>query len=116
VVVSTPLDLRFLHAACRRHAGAPLLTRTIDILALAQRRRQRGHRQARAGELRLDALRSAFNLPRYPAHNALPDAFATAELFLALQQRQSHRSPSVLFFNLRSEVPHATSDHSVRRI
>ncbi len=85
-----PLDLRFLHAACRRHAGVPLLTRTVDTLALARRRRQRGHRQARDGELRLDALRSAYNLPRYPAHNALSDALATAELFLALLRRQAN--------------------------
>jgi DNA polymerase-3 subunit epsilon len=88
-----PLDLRFLHTACRRHAGVPLLARTIDTLALARRRRQRGHRQARDGELRLDALRSTFNLPRYPAHNSLSDALATAELFLALLQRQADDTP-----------------------
>jgi DNA polymerase-3 subunit epsilon len=88
-----PLDLRFLHAACRRHAGVPLLARTVDTLALARRRYQRGHRQARDGELRLDALRSAYNLPRYPAHNALADALATAELLLALLHHQNGDTP-----------------------
>lgn len=89
VVHHAPLDLRFLHAACRRHAGVPLLTRTVDTLALARPRRARGHRQAADGELRLDALRADFNLPRYPAHNALSDALATAELFLALLEQQA---------------------------
>jgi DNA polymerase-3 subunit epsilon len=103
-----PLDLRFLHAACRRHAGVPLLARTVDTLALARRRRQRGHRQARDGELRLDALRAAYNLPRYPAHNALSDALATAELFLALLQHQSDETPlrALLQSRLRPALLH----------
>jgi len=33
--------------------------------------------------LRLHALSERYNLPRYSAHNALSDALAAAELFLA---------------------------------
>ena len=36
------------------------------------------------GDLRLFNLRPRYNLPRYKAHNALSDAIATAELFMAL--------------------------------
>jgi DNA polymerase-3 subunit epsilon len=39
------------------------------------------------GDLRLDKLRSSYNLPRYTAHNALIDACATAELVLAIAAR-----------------------------
>jgi DNA polymerase-3 subunit epsilon len=84
LVHHAPMDLQFLRAACRRHYGVPLIARVVDTLALAQRERSRGHAQARDGELRLHALRSAYRLPRYPAHNALSDALATAELFLAM--------------------------------
>jgi DNA polymerase-3 subunit epsilon len=105
VVHHAPLDLRFLHAACRRHAGVPLLTRTVDTLALARPRRARGHREAAEGELRLDALRADFNLPRYPAHNALSDALATAELFLALLwQRAGTNTATPLRALLRSRL------------
>ena len=34
-------------------------------------------------DLRLHGLRERYNLPRYPAHNALSDALSAAELFLA---------------------------------
>jgi DNA polymerase-3 subunit epsilon len=84
LVHHAPLDLRFLHAACRRHCTVPLHTRVVDTLALAHVRKSRGRQEAREGALRLDALRAEYNLPRYPAHDALTDALATAELFLAM--------------------------------
>jgi DNA polymerase-3 subunit epsilon len=84
LVHHAPMDLAFLHAACRRHYGVPLLTRVVDTLDLARRRRQRGDKEIREGELRLDALRRSYGLPRYPAHDALTDALSTAELFLAM--------------------------------
>lgn len=85
VVHHAPLDLGFLNAACRRLWDAPLVTRVVDTLALAHQRHHRGtHSEPREGELRLHALRARYGLPRYRAHNALSDALATAELFLAL--------------------------------
>lgn len=84
LVHHAPMDLQFLTAACRRHYGVPLLTRVVDTLDLAHRQRNRGDHQVRDGELRLHALRQAYGLPRYPAHDALTDALSTAELFLAM--------------------------------
>jgi DNA polymerase-3 subunit epsilon len=37
----------------------------------------------KSGDLRLAKARGRYNLPRYPAHNALTDAIAAGELFLA---------------------------------
>jgi DNA polymerase-3 subunit epsilon len=84
VLHHAPLDLGFLNAACQRLWNAPLVTRVVDTLALARRRHHGTHREPKEGELRLDAVRAQYGLPRYPAHDALSDALATAELFLAL--------------------------------
>jgi len=51
---------------------------------LARRAMERRQQPFRARDLRLFNLRASHHLPRYPAHNALSDALATAELFLAL--------------------------------
>lgn len=78
------LDLAFLNALCRRHLGAPLLLPFIDTLQLEYRRRQRRQQPILRGALGLAACREHYRLPNYPAHNALSDALATAELFLAI--------------------------------
>ena len=46
--------------------------------------RKRRDQMVQQGDLQLGRLRSAYHLPRYTAHNALIDAFATAELLLAM--------------------------------
>jgi len=78
------VEQRFLDAACRRLYGAPFLIPTIDTLVLAQRYLSLRNHSIQAGDLRLFNLRPRFGLPRYKAHNALSDALATAELFLAM--------------------------------
>ncbi|WP_454228235.1 hypothetical protein [Propioniciclava flava] len=50
--------------------------------------------EARAGQLRLWAARERFGLPAYQAHDALTDALACAELYLA--QVAELRSPRPL--------------------
>jgi DNA polymerase-3 subunit epsilon len=50
-------------------------------------KRKRRDQPVRQGDLRLSALRSFYNLPRYTAHNAMIDACATAELMLAIASR-----------------------------
>ncbi|PEN15257.1 DNA polymerase III subunit epsilon [Longibacter salinarum] len=85
------MDYGFLNAACHRHYNMPLITRTVDTLKLARHLRERGNQQIKEGELRLHALRTAYGLPRYAAHNALSDAVATAELYLALLPRWAGR-------------------------
>jgi len=77
------LDLAFLDRACRQLYGAPLLLPYVDTLQLEHRALLRRDIAIKSGDLRLQACRSRYNLPDYPAHNALVDAVATAELLLA---------------------------------
>ena len=53
------------------------------------------------GDLNLGRVRSAYGLPRYTAHNALNDAFATAELMLAIAARMEPAAPLKLMPHLR---------------
>ncbi len=74
----------FLDAACRKLYGSPFIINTIDTLQLGQRLLSRHNPTVQTGDLRLFNLRPLFGLPMYKAHNALYDALATAELFLAI--------------------------------
>jgi DNA polymerase III subunit epsilon len=86
-------ELGFLDAACRRCLGGGLLLPAVDTLQLAQRRYSRAGRAVARGEFRLDALRMQYNLPRHQMHDALSDAIATAELFLAQAAALSTAGP-----------------------
>jgi DNA polymerase III subunit epsilon len=55
----------------------------VDTQTLAYRTFERRQTPFKASDLRLHALGDRYNLPRYSAHNALSDALASAELFLA---------------------------------
>lgn len=83
------IETRFLSAACERLYGFPLIGPVVDTLELEARLVRQSGQLARKGDLRLAALRSRYNLPRYPAHNALSDAIAAGELFLA---QAAHRT------------------------
>jgi len=90
------LDLAFLDGLSRRVFGAPVLLPAVDTLVQEQKRLQRRDQVARAGDLRLHACRERYGLPRYPGHNALLDALATAELLLALVAHRSGGRPFAL--------------------
>lgn len=77
------IELGFLGAACERLYGGRLLLPVVDTQHLAQRWLERRNKPFAGKELRLAALRSRYNLPRYRAHDALSDALAAAELFAA---------------------------------
>jgi DNA polymerase-3 subunit epsilon len=77
------LDLAFLDRLCRARAGAPLLLPVVDTLTLERRLLARRGRAIGPGDLTLAGCRSRYGLPPHRAHNALTDALATAELFLA---------------------------------
>lgn len=49
--------------------------------------------EAASGELRLDALRARHGRPRHSSHDALSDALATAELFLAQMEELGAAGP-----------------------
>lgn len=83
------IERSFLDVACRRLYSTPFNARFIDTEYVARRSMQRRHQPIGRGNLRLFNLREHYHLPRYPAHNALSDAFATAELFLAMAAEKS---------------------------
>jgi DNA polymerase-3 subunit epsilon len=78
------IEQNFLDAACRKLYGAPFVIPIIDTLVLARRLYERRNHTYQPNNLRLFNLRPQYNLPNYKAHNALSDAVATAELFLAM--------------------------------
>lgn len=77
------VERRFLDAACRQVFGAPFVAAVIDTQMMALRIFERRNAPYKGSDLRLHALSERYNLPRYNAHNALSDALAAAELFLA---------------------------------
>ena len=78
-----PAELAFLASACRQQMGGVLRMPVVDTLQLGGRALRLAGREPRPGDLRLDSLRAAHALPTHAAHDALGDAIATAELFLA---------------------------------
>lgn len=80
------IERGFLDAALRRVHGAPLLLQSICTLALEAGLRRRLGEPLGAGELTLAACRARYGLPAAAEHDALADAVACAELFLAQVQ------------------------------
>lgn len=78
------LDIGFLKTACLRWAGVAPGFIVLDTLRIEYRQRKRREKPVKSGDLQLGAIRESYGLPRYMAHNALNDAFATAELMLAI--------------------------------
>ena len=77
------IECGFLGNACRRLWRAGLPVRVVDTQVVAHRTFERRQTAFKNSDLRLHSLGERFNLPRYSAHNALSDALAAAELFLA---------------------------------
>jgi len=75
-----PIDIRFLQQASRRLFSCPLLFGYLDTMQIEQSRLRL---QGKPGELRLQQCRERYGLHVAQQHNALEDARATAELFLA---------------------------------
>jgi DNA polymerase-3 subunit epsilon len=92
----SPIEQSFLSAACEKLYGAPFVAPIIDTLEIAQRTFQRRNHTIQPGDLRLFNLRPRYNLPQYKAHNALSDALATAEVFLALADNLYPEQPCPL--------------------
>jgi DNA polymerase-3 subunit epsilon len=79
----SPLDMAYLNKASMELFFSPMLLPVIDTLAIEKKKILRQQDHVKHGELRLAECRSRYNLPAYPAHNALMDALAAAELLLA---------------------------------
>ena len=88
------LDMAYLNGVSRREFNAPILMPAVDTLVQEKALMTRREQPIKPGDLRLQACRDRYNLPPYPAHNALLDALATAELLIALA---SHRAAGKSF-------------------
>jgi DNA polymerase III subunit epsilon len=83
------LDVPVLRRACgalRRRWPDPPVVDTLDLIHRV-RRRERATGSGRRLPRDLLGAREALELPPHQAHDALADAIATAELYLALQAR-----------------------------
>lgn len=80
-----PIETRFLGEIARSLHGAAPDFAVVDTMELTRRMQPGGpFAEPRAGTLRLWRAREKYGLPTYAAHNALLDALACAELYLAL--------------------------------
>ncbi len=78
------IETGFLGMACQRLFGARPRFGVVDTLRLQHRLLSHGFDdEPPPGSLRLWGARSQYGLPRYGAHDALTDALACAELYLA---------------------------------
>ncbi len=84
------VEWTFLSEACKRVYGAPFEMPTVDTLLVERRIALRRNQDLARGAYRLNACRKRYNLPRYGAHNALMDAIAAGELFLAQAEHKRH--------------------------
>lgn len=83
------LDIAYLNGVSRREFNSPILMPAVDTLLQEHNLLQRREVPIKSGDLRLQACRDRYNLPSYPAHNALLDALATAELLVAMAKHRS---------------------------
>ena len=84
------LDLRFLRREFARHHRrwpGPAVIDTVDLLVRWHARRQQWTPHPPPPRTALGDARAELHLPAYPAHDALSDAIAAAELFLVLRER-----------------------------
>jgi len=84
------IERAVIERTTRSHFGTALPVRTICTLALEQRL---APNLVGTDAYRLSATRHRYNLPEYPQHDALSDAIAAAELFLAQLARIGADSP-----------------------
>ena len=79
----SPMEKDFLSAACQEYFGAPLQLPVVDTFAIERRHMEKMSTYPRGEDLRLARVRARYSLPQYSNHQALTDALACAELYLA---------------------------------
>lgn len=84
LVHNANIEQGFINKICQKLYGTDFVMRVIDTQVLAKRSFERKNKSYKPTELRLFNLRKIYKMPPYKAHNALLDALATAELFLAM--------------------------------
>jgi DNA polymerase-3 subunit epsilon len=84
------VEFGFLRRACAEVFNGEFVVPVVDTESLARRWFEQRDKPFSPRDLRLANLRARYNLPRYPAHNALSDALACGELFAAqVAERES---------------------------
>ena len=83
------IEQQFLQQACIKLYGMAPDFPMIDTLAIAKRHLDKRDIAYDPSELRLNVLRAKYKLPEHHAHNALNDAIATAELFMAQMSKRN---------------------------
>ncbi|WKD57789.1 DNA polymerase III subunit epsilon [Corynebacterium capitovis DSM 44611] len=84
------MELSFLNYESKRVRGTSIrmpARDVVDTFALERRHMERMGTYPRGEDLRLARVRQRYHLPTYRSHNALTDAIACAELYLALTSR-----------------------------
>ena len=77
------IERDFLEAATKRVYGKSLPFLMVDTMQIERKRMEYKQQEIQSNQLRLANLRKKYHLPPYGAHDALEDAIATAELFMA---------------------------------
>lgn len=88
-----PIETAFYSHACKKLWGKEPQLQVVDTFALERRHMERMSTFPRGEDLRLSRVRARYGLPNYRNHNALTDAIACAELYLAMA---AHRPPQKL--------------------
>lgn len=83
------IEMQFLAEACQLLYGVQPPFMWIDTMLIAKRKLDNRDVGYDPSQLRLAAQRQAFELPPYAGHNALNDAIATAELYLAQTNKEA---------------------------
>lgn len=86
------IEKQFLAQACLKLYGIVPVFPIIDTLAIAKRQLDKRDVAYDPSELRLSNLRHKYLLPEHNAHNALSDAIATAELFMAQMSERNQNN------------------------
>jgi len=97
IVHNKTIEQSFINKACQNLYDTKFIMPVIDTQFLARRSLSRKGDSVKKNELRLFNLRKKYNLPAYKAHNALYDAIAAAELFLAMIHDISNEDNAKLF-------------------
>ncbi|XOZ32132.1 exonuclease domain-containing protein [Halomonadaceae bacterium KBTZ08] len=95
VMHHAPLDTGFLRAAYREQFGMDWFQPTADTLRLEKKRLFQREQTLPRNTLRLDRCRERYGLPAINAHNALEDALACGELFMAWARHYGGDGPRV---------------------
>lgn len=90
------IEMGFLNRMCHDLYDTKFIMPVIDTQFLAKRSFERNNTGFKNNDLRLFNLRESLNMPAFKAHNALMDAVATAELFLALVSKISPKGNACL--------------------